>query len=534
MNNAVLYLRFSSHSQNEQSIETQRDSCTQFAIKNNINIIGEYIDEAKTGTNDKREGFQQMMKDSKKKAFDYVIIYKVDRFARDKYDSAIHKRDLKKYGVKVLSSTENITDDPQGELMEGILETLAHYYSLNLSKNIKDGMKTNAKKGLSTGGQSLPLGYLSVKETREIIVDEGQALIVVKIFEMYRDKKTMADIIRYLNLNNVKTSRDNEFNKNSIRKILTNKKYIGIYMFKGEEMPVRIPRIVSDDLFNEVQVMINKRKDAPARARAKKEYLLTTKLLCGHCEALMVGAGGTSRNKKVYNYYSCNNFKIKKCDKTNISKELLEDFVVMKAREQLTDESIKTITDNLYAEIEKDKTNNSNIKRLTKAIKDNDKEKNNLLDSLKKCNIDSVRNSIFEELEKMDNSRKQLEIELRYEEANNINIKKPQIRFILNDLKNGDPNDEKYRSMLINTFVYKVYLYNDGKIIIIFTINGKRYEGKMPSKDELLVLLKDTPLQPMIQSQLSHQTTLLNPQIYPDSVRSKYRRHHEDRLYSPN
>ncbi|MFV0249655.1 MAG: recombinase family protein [Bacilli bacterium] len=241
MNNAVLYLRYSSHSQNEKSIETQREVCMEYLKKNNLIFVGEYTDEAKTGTNDKRDGFQQMIEDSKKKTFDYIVTYKVDRFARDKYDSAIYKKDLKKLGIRVLSAVKNITDDPQGALMDGMLETLAHYYSLNLSKNIKDGMYTNAKKGLSTGGMSLPLGIKSVKEIREIIIDEEQALIVKKIFEMYRDKSAMADIIRYLNKYNIKTSRGNEFNKNSILRILKNKKYTCIYTFNVEEMPVRIP-----------------------------------------------------------------------------------------------------------------------------------------------------------------------------------------------------------------------------------------------------------------------------------------------------
>lgn len=225
--------------------------------------------------------------------------------------------------------------------------------------------------------------------------------------------------------------------------------------------------------------MVNKRKSAPARARAKMEYLLTGKLVCGHCDALMTGVSSTSKTKRLYHYYSCSNMRAKQCDIKNISKPLLEDFVVLKARELLTDDNINNLSINLFEAMEKDK-DESNIKRLKKALKENNKQKGSLLDSLKQCSIDSVRNSIFEELSKMEDYRKELDNDLRYEEANSISITKSQIKFFLKDLRNGDPNDLKYRRTLIDVFLYKVYLYKDGKIYIIFTIKGKDYRGNIP------------------------------------------------------
>lgn len=129
MKNAVIYARFSSHAQNEQSIEGQLAECRAFAERNNLRIVREYIDRALTGTTDKRPDFLQMIEDSKRKGFQFVIVYQLDRFARNRYDSATYKAKLKKNGVRVLSAKENITDDASGILIEGVLESMAEYYS---------------------------------------------------------------------------------------------------------------------------------------------------------------------------------------------------------------------------------------------------------------------------------------------------------------------------------------------------------------------------------------------------------------------
>lgn len=96
MKKAVIYARFSSHSQTEQSIEGQLRECYDFAKRSDITIVGEYIDRALTGTSDKRPQFLKMIEDSKKKNFEYVLVYQLDRFARNRYDSANYKAKLRK------------------------------------------------------------------------------------------------------------------------------------------------------------------------------------------------------------------------------------------------------------------------------------------------------------------------------------------------------------------------------------------------------------------------------------------------------
>ena len=122
MKTGTIYARYSSNNQTEQSIEGQIRVCREFAQRNGIVIVGTCIDRATTDTNDNREQFQKMLKDSDKKSFDYVLVYKLDRFSRDKYEMTIHKHTLKENGVKLVSAMENIPNSPEGIILESLLE----------------------------------------------------------------------------------------------------------------------------------------------------------------------------------------------------------------------------------------------------------------------------------------------------------------------------------------------------------------------------------------------------------------------------
>lgn len=142
--NVVIYARYSSHSQTEQSIEGQLHTCYEYAKNNGYLVVGEYIDRAQSGTTDSRAEFQRMIADSDKHTFEGVLVYQLDRFARNRYDSAINKAKLKKNGVRVISARENISDDASGILVEGVLESMAEYYSAELSQKIRRGMRIAA------------------------------------------------------------------------------------------------------------------------------------------------------------------------------------------------------------------------------------------------------------------------------------------------------------------------------------------------------------------------------------------------------
>jgi DNA invertase Pin-like site-specific DNA recombinase len=171
LSNAVIYARYSSHGQTEQSIEGQLRDCYAYAEREGYKVVGEYIDRAISGRSDDRPDFQRMIADAPKKQYQFVIVWKLDRFARNRYDSAIYKSKLKKHGVKVVSATENISNDPEGIILEGMLESMAEYYSANLSKHVKRGLRESVIKGTYTGGIP-PIGYKVID--KKLIIDEDK------------------------------------------------------------------------------------------------------------------------------------------------------------------------------------------------------------------------------------------------------------------------------------------------------------------------------------------------------------------------
>ncbi len=454
-NAAVIYARFSSHSQNEQSIEGQLAACYEYAERQGYTIIGEYIDRALSGKTDARPEFQRMIEDSGKRTFEAVIVYQLDRFTRNRYDSAIYKARLKKNGVRVLSVRENIADDASGVLMEAVLEGMAEYYSAELSQKVRRGMDINASKGLSNGGQ-IPFGF-KVGGDRRFILDAEKAPLVRRIFEMYAAGRTVKEITDHLNDQQVRTSTGAVFNKSSLHRLLTNKRYRGVYTYKGTEIPDGIPRIVSDDLFYKVGKIMEKNKKAPARARAKEEYLLTTKLFCGHCRGMMVGISGKSSTGKKHSYYSCNKSREGACHKKNVRKDDIENRVILLAKAQLTDETIKKISEAVAAQCAKEKKQ-GDYKRLEKLRRDNERQKANLVDALK---FGKATETLISEIAKLEDMHDDIERQLIIEKARHMDLTASEISFFLRSLKGGDFNDIQYRRLLITVMVNAIYLYDD-------------------------------------------------------------------------
>ena len=155
---AVVYARYSSHRQGEQSIEGQLAAAKTYADARGYTIVHEYVDRAMTGRNDNRDEFQQMLSDCSKKQFTVIIVWKVDRFGRNREEITFNKYRAKKHGVRVEYVAENMGEGPESVILESVLEGMAEYYSLQLSQNVKRGYRENAKKCKFAGGR-VPLGY---------------------------------------------------------------------------------------------------------------------------------------------------------------------------------------------------------------------------------------------------------------------------------------------------------------------------------------------------------------------------------------
>jgi DNA invertase Pin-like site-specific DNA recombinase len=245
--NAVIYARYSSHSQNEMSIEGQLKETYAYAKREGYTVLKEYVDRALTATTDKRPEFQKMIADSAKKSFQIVIVYQLDRFARNRFDSAIYKKHLKKNGVKVVSVREPISDDPSGVLIEGVLEAYAEYFSLDLAQKIMRGIKLSMENGKHIGG-AIPLGY-TVNSEKKFEINPSTAPIVQDIFNLYANGRTLKEVGEIImQQHDIKIG--NVFN--FIGKILDNRNYVGTYTRGGHMVENAVPRIITDELFERV------------------------------------------------------------------------------------------------------------------------------------------------------------------------------------------------------------------------------------------------------------------------------------------
>lgn len=459
---AVIYARYSSDSQREESIEGQLRECTAFAEKNGITILRHYIDRAFSAKTDNRPEFQAMIKDSSKKLFDMIIVWKLDRFARNRYDSARYKAQLKKNGVKVVSATETISDGAEGILLESMLEGMAEYYSADLAEKVVRGMTENALKCKYNGGTP-PLGYV-IDSEQYFQIDPLTAPFVLEAFKRYDEGATMTQIRDWLNEKGIKNTRRQEMTYNSIQHMLNNRRYIGEYSYREVIIPDGIPAIVPKDLFDRVQEKMAKNKKAPARHKAEDNYLLTTKLFCGYCGAYLCGESGTSRTGLVHHYYKCVSVKKKRaeCHKKPVKKQWIEDLVVDETMKMVMDDkAIEAIVSML---MELQNRESSSLPLYEKELKDTEAAIDNMLNAIQQGIFNKSTKARLDELEA---AKDELENMIACEKLAKPKITEEQRMFWLHRFRKLDVSKKEHRQMLIDTFVNAIYLYDD-KMLITF------------------------------------------------------------------
>ena len=302
---AVAYYRYSPGGrQGEQSIEGQAAEAHRWAVEHDVQIVREYADRRISGRSDDRAEFQQMLKELDKIRPTYLILWKLDRFGRNREEIAFNKHKVKKAGAKLIYVAESIPDTPEGVILESVMEGMAEYYSLQLSSNIRRGQKVAASKCLALGGRGI-IGY-RVGSDKRYEIDPDTAPMVREIFRRYCAGESQSQIVRWLNESGRRTSHNAPFTINSLRTLLKNEKYAGIYIWKDE---VRIeggmPAIIDHETWEQAQKRMITNKAAPARRDVKMDFMLTGKLFCGHCGGPMSGISGTSRNGSNHYYYTC-------------------------------------------------------------------------------------------------------------------------------------------------------------------------------------------------------------------------------------
>lgn len=354
-NRVALYARFSSDNQRTESIDAQVRAMEAYCQQHSYRIVNTYIDEAKSATSDQRPAFQRMISDSSSHIFDILLVHKLDRFARNRYDSAIYKRELKKNGVAVHSVLENLDSSPESIILESVLEGMSEYYSQNLAREVMKGMRETALQGKHTGGKP-PLGYDIDPSTKKLVINPDEADTVRLIFNMYSQGIGYSPILEALHEQGRKTKNGNVFQKNSLYSILTNRKYQGTYVFNrsssknglgtrnthlekaSEDMIVidgGCPQIVDSDTFHKVQTRIQNNQHTGGRVNAKTCYLLSGKIYCKECGRAMVGNTHRSgRNKLIHSTYRCPS-KRHSCSNKEINREYLECYVTKLLEEHI-------------------------------------------------------------------------------------------------------------------------------------------------------------------------------------------------------
>lgn len=355
---AAIYARYSSENQRDESIDAQIFAMETYAKNHDIRIVATYIDRAKSATSDQRPSFQEMIKMSETGLFDTILVHKLDRFARSKYDSAIYKQKLKTNKVQLISVTEQLDGSPESIILESVLEAMAEYYSSNLAREVKKGLQENAKSAIHTGGIA-PLGYDIVD--KKLVVNEYEAQAVRLIFNMYANGHSYSKIIRTLNQKGFVTKRGNPFVKNSLTEILRNDKYRGVYTYnksasksangtynrhayKSESDIIKIvggcPAIVSNEEFEAVAKRHKENCKRFGKNPIRQKYLLSGLVFCGICNAPMYA---NKRKKKSQLTFRCSNHDRGKTNCKEINMATLERHVLQVLKENLF--SIRRVPD---------------------------------------------------------------------------------------------------------------------------------------------------------------------------------------------
>ena len=485
MKRAIAYARFSSDLQREESIDAQLRAIRQYCDANNFVLLATYADKGISGTSDKRPEFQKMISAATKGDVDAVIVHKLDRFARNRYDSAFYKNILKKNNVKLISVLENLQDSPESVILESVIEGMNEYYSLNLSREVRKGLQENALECKVTGGPPA-LGYSVDRATQKYVINEYEAEAVRVIFRMYLEGYSYTEIIDVLNNKGYRTRRGIPFAKNSLYAILRNERYTGVYIYvkdstknsKGKyvrhgeydpdaviRIPGGIPAIISEDDFHRVQAKMKERQHKAAKFSAKQEYLLSGKIYCGECGSPYAGNSRKPRaDHPLYVSYRCTrrNQRNTQCTNSEINRDKLERLVLERLSGVLFNPDVIPRLVEQYNEYIAEKTGSARERMLAlqTELRDVERKIANTINLM----IETGAAAFKDKLNELEQSKEKLLFELTEAEAalKQENFSEEQISKLFHiaeqQLKNGTLVN---RRLVIDQYINKIIIYSD-------------------------------------------------------------------------
>ena len=454
----VSYARFSSHNQRSESIEIQHDANFAFMAIQDIDLVGVFSDEAKSGRNTNREDFQRMLTWAREGRMDFVVIYKVTRIMRNRDEMAMLRVELRKYGVEILYSGEDIGKGSDAVLQLGLKEVLAEWESAQLGERIVDGINKNAERCMANGntlyGWDIVDGYY--------VVNDLEASVLRRAKSMLFNGKTVAEIVRALEGHT--TKRGNPIKHNTLTKLLKRKQNAGMYSYAGHEQEDGMPALWT----MEEQRMIWKilgDDTRPRKKAANADYLLTGKLWCGKCDTPMTGSSttraphtgtsGTGKSGRVYYYYQDRNG----CGR-KVRKDVIEQNVADAVLAALSEEATREKIADLMCEFEEweDPTPMSEV--ITSELNDIAKQHANILKAIEQGIIPDGAKERIETLKAREEVlRDELRIAKSMEAAT---ADRDRVLFWLENI--AEVADTK---TLIDVFVSKVVLLGDDLHIVM-------------------------------------------------------------------
>ncbi len=460
---AVIYARFSSHNQREESIEQQVAECKLFAEQNNLEIIEVYADAAVSGKTEKRTQFQRLKRDAQHRKFSTIIAYKSNRIARNMMNALIFENEMVELNIQVLYAKEEFGNNAAGRFALRTMMNVNQFYSENLAEDIRRGMEDNALKCKSNG--SIPFGYKTVDG--RFTVYEPEAAIVREIFTRTAAGETFADIAASLNQRGIKTKTGNKWGRSSFH-MLKNEKYIGVYEFGDIRIEDGIPSIVSKELFYTVNNYLKNKKNPQGKHRENGDYLLTGKLFCGECGSAMVGISGTGRHGEMHYYYTCNGKRVKnepKCTKANVQRNFIEQAVASAIREYILQDDVMEWIADTVDDYQKNHKSNSEMSLLQNQLTDIQKSIKNLLNAIEQGIITPTTKQRMLELE---DEQSKVEAKIVVLKSETIEVSHDHVIGWLESFRSGDIGDKEFQRELFRSFLKAAYLYDDGRLKIVF------------------------------------------------------------------
>ncbi|MBS6585854.1 MAG: recombinase family protein [Eubacterium sp.] len=467
-NLAIAYYRFSSHSQNEASIDQQRDCAHEYAVSKGLTIVREYSDAAISGTTNARPQYQLMLSEIDKIKPAVLILWKTDRLGRNKIELIVAKKMIRESGCRIHLIAEPTPDDsPESGLMETILEGMTEFYSKNLSCNIRRGMEYNARHALFNG--HAVFGYC-VGSDKKYVINPAQAPFVQRMFTEYADGKALTDIVRDMDAQGLRTSRGVKFSVNTVNKMLKNRAYIGEYHFGDIVIPDGMPALIDATTFDRVQERLrlnqrfgSQRKQVSITDEAPR-FWLTGKLFCGECGSSMQGISGTSKTKAKHYYYGCKGQRAKRCHKKAVRKAWIEKIVIRILTDLLNDtENLASLAIDAANYYNKNYRDTGYLESLEARRREVEKGLANFVKAIEMGVFNESTQKRMAELQEEKNALTEaIEAELvrqaLYEDEHSIQA-------YFDKYLHADLNDPDVRESVLNYFVDKIWLYDDKLVI---------------------------------------------------------------------